>query len=292
MAYQNSSDSLVKDILDYLDCPTKAPTLRYLNQLIHAYLRKVPWESVSRILKRHTTREAKDCPRWPEEFWQEAMQHGFGGTCYESSLAFYSLLMALGYEGYLTVNDMGDSRGCHAAIVLLLNEYKYLVDITIPVHTAIRIDSQKIIRRNTAFHNYKIRPVRKNKYEVERSHHPNRNAFTLIDNPISLQDYREIVKNDYKETGFFLSSVVMVRVMGDKTWRFFSDHRPYKLESFNRQGKYEILLSPEILTQTLSEIFHIPEDKIRAAILEIQNPLELIPDIRTSGRFDLQLSSQ
>lgn len=71
-----------------------------------------------------------------EEFWSDALQHGFGGTCYESSLAFYGLLDALGYEGYLTVNDMGDSRGCHAAIVLLLNGQKYLVDITIPIHAA------------------------------------------------------------------------------------------------------------------------------------------------------------
>ncbi|HEY5669578.1 MAG TPA: arylamine N-acetyltransferase [Anaerolineales bacterium] len=272
MAYPNLSDTLVKDILDYLECPKKAPTLRYLNHLIKAYLRKVPWESVSRIVKRHATLETEDCPRWPEEFWQETMQLGFGGTCYESSLAFYSLLMALGYEGYLTVNDMGASRGCHAAIVLLLNKHKYLVDITMPIHVAVRIDPQKIVRRNTAFQNYTIRPVQENKFEVERSHHPNRNAFTMIDIPVSLQDYQEIVKNDYRETGFFLRSVVMVRVMGDKTWRFFSDHKPYKLESFNRAGKREIFLEPETLPHILAELFQMPEDQISAALSWISTP--------------------
>ncbi len=272
MEYQNLSDSLVKDILDYLDLPAKPPTLRYLNHLIHSYIRKVPWESVSRIVKRHTTLETKDCPRWPEEFWQEAMQHGFGGTCYESTLAFYSLLMSLSYEGYLTVNDMEDSRGCHAATVLLLNEHKYLVDITIPLHAAVRIDPQKIIRRNTAFHNYAIRPVQEYKYEVERSHHPNRNAFTLIDIPVSLQEFQKIVKNDYKETGFFLNSVVMTKVIGDKTWRFLSDHKPYKIESFNRAGKRETTIEPETLPNRLAELFQMPEDKISAALSWISTP--------------------
>ncbi len=272
MSNQNLSEALVKDILEYLGCPPKAPTLRYLNLLIHAYICIVPWESVSRIVKRYMTPETKDCPRLPEEFWGEAMKHGFGGTCYESSLAFYSLLIALGYEGYLTVNDMGDSPGCHAAIVLLLDGQKYLVDITIPVHAAIRIDPQKTVRRNTAFHNYTIRPVQENKYQVERSHHPRRYAFTLIDVPVSLQDYQSVLENDYTEMGFFLKSVVMVKVIDGKTWRFFSDHRPYKLESFNRVGKEETFQEPETMPGTLAGLFQMPEDSISAALSWIQDP--------------------
>ena len=274
MSKEILSDYLVKDILDYLDCPIKAPTLRYLNQLIHAYIRKVPWESVSRIIKRHTTPETKNCPRLPEEFWSEAMQYGFGGTCFESSLAFYSLLTTLGFEGYLTVNDMGDSRGCHAAIVLLLNWQKYLVDVTIPVHAAIRIDPQKTVRRRTALFDYILRPVSEDKYEVERFHGSSKNLFTLIDIPVSLPTYLAIVGDDYTETtGRFLSSVVMVKVIDSKSWRFFSDNKPYKLESFNRADKSEILLEPESLSDRLAEVFQMPEDKIAAALSWTQRPL-------------------
>ena len=267
------SDVFVQDILVYLGCLPKAPTLRYLNRLIHAYIRKVPWESVSRIVKRHATLETKDCPRWPAEFWEEAIQHGFGGTCFESSLAFYSLLMALGYEGYLTVNDMGDSRGCHAAIVILLDGQKYLVDITIPVHAAVRIDPQKAVRRSTTFLDYMIRPVSKNQYEVGRSHHPNRNAFTLIDTPVSLSDYQTIMEDDYQETtGRFLRSVVIVKFIDGKTQRFFSDHKPCKLESFNRTGKNETFIELETLAPALAGLFQIPEQKISAALTWIQSP--------------------
>jgi len=267
------SGTFSMDILNYLGLPRKAPTLRFLNQLIHAYIRKVPWESVSRIIKRHTTPETRDCPRLPAEFWNDAMKYGFGGTCFESSLAFYSLLTALGYDGYLTVNDMGESRGCHAAIVIMIDGQKYLVDNTIPVHAAVRIDPQKAVRRKTALFDYKLRPVSKNKYEVERSHRPSKNLFTLIDIPVSLPDFLATVEDDYTETnGRFLKSVVMVKVVDEKGQRFFSDQLPYKLESFDRAGRMEKIIEPDVLPHALSKVFQMPECSISDALSLIQNP--------------------
>lgn len=273
MSQPNLSTDRVKDILNHLGCPARAPTLRHLNRLIQAYIRRVPWESVSRILKRHTTPETESCPRLPDEFWNDAMQHGFGGTCFESSLAFYSLLTALGYEGYLTVNDMGDSIGCHAAIVILLDGQKYLVDNTIPVHAAVRIDLQKAVRRKTQLFDYVIRPVAKNKYEVERSYRPSKNLFTLIDVPVSLPDYLAVVEDDYTEAnGRFLKSVVMVKVVNEKGQRFFSDQKPYKLESFDRAGRTEKLIEPESLPRFLAEVFQMPEDSISRGLSWLPDP--------------------
>jgi hypothetical protein len=149
----------------------------------------------------------------------------------------------------------------------LLDGHKYLVDITIPVHAAVRIDPQKIVRRNTALFDYILRPVSKVRYEVERSHHPGKSLFTLIDVPVSLPDYLAILKNDYTETtGRFLKSVVMVKVVDGKAQRFFSDQKPYKLESFDRTGKMETFIDPETLPHTLAGLFQMPEESISAAL--------------------------
>lgn len=263
-------DIPVKEILDYLDCPFHAPGLRSLNRLIYAYIRRVPWESVSRIVKRHTTAYTSDCPRLPQEFWRDALHDGFGGTCFEASLAFYSLLAALGYEGYLTVNDMGSTRACHAAIVLTLNGEKVLVDITIPVHAAVRLHPQQVTRRRTAFQDYTIHPVREHAYEVERSPHPNRNAFTLIDIPVDLPAYHTVLENDYTDSGYFLKSVVIVKVIENKTVRFVSDDQPYRLERFSRAGKDKTFLPPTEVAPSLAEIFQLPEDKIADALSYIE----------------------
>jgi arylamine N-acetyltransferase len=92
------SPELTTRILEYLGCEKEAPSIRYLNQLIQAYICHVPWESVSRIVKRHTTADTTRCPRWPEEFWHEALSFGTGGTCFECNLAFYTLLATLGFS--------------------------------------------------------------------------------------------------------------------------------------------------------------------------------------------------
>lgn len=63
------TDFLKKYILKSLGLPDEAPEPGYLNSLIRAYTRKVPWESVSRIIKRHKTIATVECPRWPGEFW-------------------------------------------------------------------------------------------------------------------------------------------------------------------------------------------------------------------------------
>jgi len=272
MPNQSLQGSTTDDILQFLGCQVKTATLRNLNRLIHAYIRKVPWESVSRIIKRQTITATADCPRWPEEFWSDARQYGLGGTCFESSLAFYSLLISLGYRGYLTVNDMGESQSCHAAIVILIKGQKYLVDITIPVHKAVRFAPDQITRQASLFHNYAIRPVGPNTYHVERSRHPQRYIFTLIDVPVRLPDYCIRVEKDYSPAGFFLDRVVMAKIIDDRTWRFFSDQRPYKLEYFDRDGKYEIFVSNEHLTRALAEKFNLPEEKIWTAFSVIQSP--------------------
>jgi hypothetical protein len=264
------SEPLTEKVLSYLECPRKAPTLRYLNRLIHACIRRVPFESISRIVKRRATPQTKDCPRLPEEFWRDALEGAFGGTCFESSLAFYSLLTSLGYEGYLTVNNMGELRGCHAAITILLGGQKYLVDITIPVHVAVRINPYRMTRRQTPCIDFAIQPVRENVYEVLRSHHPKRTAFTLIDIPIRLSTYRAIVQNDYLETGNFNKSIAVNMVINDRTTRFFSDYQPYRLECFNKHGKRELPLQTETLPRVLAETFHMPEEKIAEALSHVQ----------------------
>jgi arylamine N-acetyltransferase len=271
MTHITLKDTLVKKILAHLGCERKSPTLRYLNELITAYTRRVPWESVTRIIKRRLTASSANCPRWPEEFWQNAIAYGTGGTCFESSLAFFSLLTSLGYRGYLTVNDMWASRACHAAITILLKDSKYLVDVTIPVHQAVRIDPGRVTRHYTSLHTYVIRPTADDTYQVDRTAHPNRNAFTLIDRPVLEPDYREIVTRDYEETGHFLKSLVIVKVIDDKVWRFNSAEKPFKLTGFNRTEKSIILLSPYTLARVLARKFRMPEEKIAAALSYVED---------------------
>ncbi len=273
MLTSSLSPELIDQILAYLACSRKPPSVRYLNQLIRAYIRRVPWESASRIVKRHTTPETAQCPRWPEEFWSEALSRGTGGTCFENNLAFFTLLTTLGFQGYLTINDMLDQRACHTAIIVSLQRQKYLVDVAIPLHCALPVHNDRATRRSTSFHHYTVHPIRRGVFEIERSHHPKRNIYTLLDHPIPTEAYRAAVERDYERTGYFLDRVILVKVIDDKLWRFSSAEKPYKLEAFDKTGKQEKLLAPEKLTRLVAKQFSIAEELVAAALSYVGQPI-------------------
>jgi arylamine N-acetyltransferase len=218
-------------------------------------------------MKRQRTSETELCPRWPEDFWEEALNYGMGGTCFESNLAFFTLLNELRFDGYLTINDM-ETPACHAASIVTLNGQKYLADVTIPIHCALPVYADQITRRSNEFHHYTIHPESKHRYAIERSHHPKRRAYTLVDLPIPIEEYRNAVQEDYGETGYFLDRVVIVKVIEDRLWCFSSEEVPFKIEGFDKRSKKEVILEKNTLAKSLSEHFGIDEDKIAAALLD------------------------
>lgn len=235
---------LANQVLAFLEVKVPQPTLPALEKLLAAYYRTVPWESVFRIVRRAET----PSPRWPEQFWQEAMTQGAGGTCFESNYAFFALLQTLGYDGYLTLNNMSDSIGCHTAIVVLLDGQKWLVDVGLPLYALLPISSQGVMHRSSPFLHYAVRPFAPNTYQIERHPHPKRNAFTLIDEPVDNDTYRAATANDYGENGLFLDYVIVNKVINDQPWRFNMAERPYALNRFEWGQRFDTVLSGDVAT--------------------------------------------
>jgi arylamine N-acetyltransferase len=255
---------LTRAILTYLGVIPAPPTLDFLDALIAAYVRTVPWESAFRIAKRARTPDTADCPRWPDEFWADALARG-GGTCFENNYALFSLLRSLGYEGYLTINNMGETVGCHAAIVLYINGERWLVDGGIPLYVPLPIDPSAPTRRDSAFHTYTVRPDGEGVYQVERTKHPKPNCYTLIDTPIPDAAYRAATTADYGAGGFFLDRVIVCKVVGRRAWRFCSSETPLHLESFWDGRQTDHPLSGDV-AQVVADHFGMDVATVRAAL--------------------------
>ena len=222
-----------------------SPTLPALEKLLAAYYCTVPWESVFRIVRRAEA----PIPRWPAQFWQEAMAHGAGGTCFESNYAFFALLQTLGYDGYLTLNNMGESIGCHTAIVVVLDGQKWLVDVGLPLYALLPISSRGLMHRSSPFLLYAVRPFGPATYQIERRPHPKPIAFTLIDEPVDDATYRHATENDYGEKGLFLDYVIVNKVINNQPWRFNMAERPYALNRFEWGQRFDTVLTGDTVTQ-------------------------------------------
>jgi arylamine N-acetyltransferase len=257
--------SLVTAVLKRLGVEYTQPDLLTLQSLVTAYSQTVPWESASRIVKKAEARESFDLPRWPVEFWESNLDRGHGGTCFESNYAFFALLSAIGYRGYLTINNMGERIGCHTAIILQIGADKWLADAGYPLYVPLPLDPREATHRSSEFHRYTVRPEGSGVYQIERDNHPESNVFTLIDKPIAEDDYRKATAADYGASGLFLDQVIVNKVIDGRAWRFNSSERPWKLNAFNNGLRTDHPL-PDDIAGHLAAHFEMDEATIGAAL--------------------------
>jgi arylamine N-acetyltransferase len=228
----------VNAVLNHLGVEQEPPSLAALDRLVAAYVRRVPWESASRIVRRAEVEALHERPRWPETFWAEALAQGTGGTCFESNYAFFDLLRLLGYSAVLTINNMRDAIGCHTALVVSLEGAPYLVDVGLPLYIPIPLNPAQVTQRESLFHTYPVTPQGSARFLVERDRHPRPDCFTLVGLPVTEADYRAATIADYDEDGLFLDRVVINKVVDEMQWRFGSEgDPPYHLESFDDGDK-------------------------------------------------------
>ncbi len=262
------SDDLTGAVLAHLDVPAAPPTRSLLDTLIEAYTRIVPWESACRIAKRARIKRTADCPRWPDEFWRDSIKYGGGGTCFESNYAFFGLLRSLGYDGYLTVNNMSMQVGCHTAIVLNLDGGKWLADVGLPLFIPLPLDSQSPTIRSSPLATYTVKPDGTARYRIERSAHPSPYCFTLIDRPVPDETYRNATTEDYGAGGLFLNRVIVNKVINGQLWRFNSAEQPLHLEMFlgGERTDYTIAGDP---AEVVGRHFGMDVETLRAALAAV-----------------------
>ena len=214
------SANLTHRILHRFALEKAQPSLGYLIALINTYVQTVPWESASRIVRRAHVGETAQCPRWPQEFWEGALERGLGGTCFESNYAFLALLQSLGFEGYLTINNMHDTVGCHTVAIIELEGAQWMADAGFPVHVPLQLHPQERTEAASRWLTFSAQPEPNHTFVIKRTPHPKPYCFTVLNTPVSNADYRAATINDYGPNGLFLQEVVINRVIEDALWRF------------------------------------------------------------------------
>jgi hypothetical protein len=117
-----------------------------------------------------------------------------------------------------------------------------------------------------------VRPEGNNRYQIERRPHPKWYAFTLIDQPVSEEEYRRATAADYGPQGHFLDRVIIHKVIGEVLWRFNSGERPYYLEFFENGRRGQQPLNEDV-GKALASKFGMDEDVLRLAVTLTENQM-------------------
>ena len=237
--------SLTKQILHQLGVAPALPTTSFLDALIMAYASVVPWESASRIARTAAISDQAQRVCWAEDFWSNHLADGTGGTCFESNFAFSALLQSLGFAGYLTINNMGKTVGCHSAIVILIEGEKWLVDAGMLLYLPLPLNPKHPVKRQTPHVDYWVVPVGGDRYQIERIGFPFPNAYTLIDKAVPLVDYRSATIADYSADGFFLDAIVINKLIDGFPYRFNQREKPWCINRFDGTSRKDLPLGSD-----------------------------------------------
>lgn len=262
---------MIQKILNFLQLEAESPTLEYLQKIITSYTETVPWETVSRIIRKDKFKEPELCIKLETEFWNDAISFGYGGTCYESNLALHFLLKSLGFESYLTINQIEDKSSLHSANIVEIDSLKYIVDIGYPLYAPIPINEneQRIIIHNQM--EYHSTYVSNNRFIIQNYPHPKPYLYHLTDKPVSSVDYLEICKNDYGDNGLFLDRIIIRKVKEGIPTRFDSDDRPFNIHQLKNGLKTKFDLEEDKAIEKLSEFYTIPKYFIEQAFRILAN---------------------
>jgi len=126
------SDGLVERVLARLGLATPRADSEDLGALYLAWSRAVPWDNVQKrisVAERHRILAGAE----PEEFFENWLRHGTGGTCWPSSGAWHALLVALGFDARRVIGTMHPDRvpagtANHASEIVRSDGEDWLVD--------------------------------------------------------------------------------------------------------------------------------------------------------------------
>lgn len=253
-------------ILQHLKVKKSSPTVEYLQELIIAYCSNVPWESVSKIVKKELCNKI-NCLRLENEFWTSAFQYGTGGTCYESNWAFFCFLQSLGFNGYLTVNKIIDKSSAHTAIVIIINDKKYIVDIGYPTYAPILLIEETVTFTENYLIGYRCTPISSNEYIIENFPHPKPYLYHLKDIPVQPKDYLKIASDDYGELGLFSNRIIIRKMINKVPTRFDSEDIPYNIHTLQNGEKRKTFIKDEALLGRLSDHFNLNRKIISEAFI-------------------------
>ncbi len=101
--------------------------MRNLNELAAAFAR-LPYENLTKIIKREEFGASRDARRSPQEVLSDHVRYGTGGTCFSLTSALLHLVRTLGYQAEPILADRRYGQDTHCAILVRVENQPHLLD--------------------------------------------------------------------------------------------------------------------------------------------------------------------
>ncbi len=266
----------VDDCLAALGVRAQPPGERFLEELFAAFNAKVPFESASRIVRRHRAREADPAALMPGagEFWADYLESGSGGTCFARVEAFAALAGALGFAARRILGAV-EKAGDHAALLVEVDGRTRLADVGFPLPGVLPIEEHEGILP-LAHYRWERCGAEGRFVFLSGPRGGQAIRFDLTEAPAPL--FRERWRASGEGATRFLENVVLLRQEGHRSARFFRG--TVCLDDAHTRTRIPLR---DDRARKLSEIFEISEETLRDAFAAVGDPEPESPAARVEA---------
>jgi len=232
-------------LLGHLRLNREAPTLDYLHRIIREHQRRVPFETLTKLLDYEPGLQRGDFIPPFEEYVDRIVTRGAGGLCWTLARGLHVLVTDLGFDASLMYMDPG-----HCCVRVELPEGPHYADVgyAAPIFRAYPLFESFSLDTHREKFEYS---VREDGIFVARQPGPSK---TLDPTPRSLAELRGYVEaaNDWNAPRSFLRRLAYAGYVGDVYTSLESDtlrrHLPAGVETTT--------LAPGDVPRVLADVFH------------------------------------
>lgn len=128
-----------------------------LEDVVRAFSR-LPYENLTKIIKKSAAGSAWRARRLPEEVVRDHIARGTGGTCFSLTYALLDLLRSLGWRTEPILADRRYGENTHCALLVELDGETHLVDPGFLILRPVRLDRREPVRVDTGFNTVWLAP--------------------------------------------------------------------------------------------------------------------------------------
>ncbi|MFH1759768.1 MAG: arylamine N-acetyltransferase, partial [bacterium] len=182
------------------------------------FLRSIPYENISKAVKRSEVTDIRDAPRLSSELMRAHRELGTGGTCFSLSWYLNNFLNEEGINSRIVMCDRAYGENTHCAVIVDQQDenQRYLLDPGYLSFLPLEIMDNEISRMETPYNSIYLEPEDgKRRYALYTFYKNERKyRFTIKDIPINKEDFMNYWYKSFDAE--FMKKPVLTKLIGNK----------------------------------------------------------------------------
>jgi len=262
----SDSSRAIQKFLEYFHVNFRTKGLELLGEVVNNFS-KIPYENISKIIKSFENPDPDSRIRYPAEVMDEHIRLSTGGTCFSLVYFLKIILEDLGFQTDIFMGDMNYGPDIHCAIIVTVQNEKYLVDPGYLLSKPLRLPSGDPVLHETASNFVKIFPDNNgyNVHTIEQNREKWR--YLLKFPPVNETEFRNFWQKSFAHN--MLNSLLVTR-SDDKARMYFRKNRYSRITKTGKINENVKGNEVEFLTRT----FGIDKYLVTKALTVLRNRLE------------------